>query len=151
MRHGFDEWLGIPYSNDNSKYHPSLAPEMPPLPFYDGEEIVEFDPDQSQFTRRFTERAIRFIETDADRPIFVYSSTQSGVEGIASRHGYRVEHLELSLYHLEDDPGETRNLASANPDIVQRLSVVAEVARRDLGDSLQKVTGNGLRKSGLDE
>ena len=30
-RHGFDEWFGIPYSNDNSKYHPVLAAEMPPL------------------------------------------------------------------------------------------------------------------------
>ena len=31
LNNGFDEFLGIPYSNDNSKYHPSLAPEMPPL------------------------------------------------------------------------------------------------------------------------
>ena len=46
-RHGFDEWLGIPYSNDNSKYHPSLAAEMPPLPLYDGEKIIEHDPDQA--------------------------------------------------------------------------------------------------------
>jgi arylsulfatase A-like enzyme len=33
LKNGFDEFLGIPYSNDNSKYHPSLAQEMPPLPF----------------------------------------------------------------------------------------------------------------------
>ena len=32
-RHGFDQWFGIPYSNDNSKYHPVLAAEMPPLPW----------------------------------------------------------------------------------------------------------------------
>jgi arylsulfatase A-like enzyme len=50
VRHGFDEWLGIPYSNDNTKYHPSLAAEMPPLPLYDGEKIIETDPDQSHFT-----------------------------------------------------------------------------------------------------
>src|SRR5688500_7743234 len=62
LRHGFDEWLGIPYSSDYSKYHPSLAAEMPPLPFYDGEQITELYPDQSQFTRRFTERAVDFIE-----------------------------------------------------------------------------------------
>ena len=40
-RHGFDEWLGIPYSNDNTKYHPVLSKEMPPLPFYDGEKVIE--------------------------------------------------------------------------------------------------------------
>lgn len=71
-RHGFDEWLGIPYSNDNSKYHPVLASEMPPLPLHDGDRVIELDPDQSQFTRRFTERAVSFIEQHADRPFFLY-------------------------------------------------------------------------------
>ncbi len=72
LRNGFDEFLGIPYSNDNSKYHPSLAPEMPPLPLNDGEKVIETDPDQSQFTRRFTERSVRFIEKHKERPFFLY-------------------------------------------------------------------------------
>ena len=71
-RHGFDEWFGIPYSNDNSKYHPVLAAEMPPLPLHDGDRMVELDPDQSQFTRRFTERAVSFIERNAKQPFFLY-------------------------------------------------------------------------------
>lgn len=71
-RHGFDEWLGIPYSNDNSKFHPVLAAEMPPLPFHDGDKVVELDADQSQFTRRFTERAVDFIEKNAQQPFFIY-------------------------------------------------------------------------------
>ncbi|MGH7959098.1 MAG: sulfatase-like hydrolase/transferase, partial [Opitutaceae bacterium] len=78
------------------------------------------------------------------------SITQSSVEGIASRHGYRVEKLELSLFNLDDDPGETRNLAAAHPDIVQRLSRAAEGIRRELGDSLQKTTGSGVRAAGSD-
>jgi arylsulfatase len=56
LRNGFDEFLGLPYSNDNSKYHPTER-NMPPLPLYDGERIVEYDADQSTFTRRFTDRA----------------------------------------------------------------------------------------------
>ncbi len=72
LRNGFDEWLGLPYSNDNSKYHPVLAAEMPPLPLYDGDAVIELDPDQSQFTRRFTERAVQFIERHEDRPFFLY-------------------------------------------------------------------------------
>jgi arylsulfatase A-like enzyme len=72
IRNGFDEWFGIPYSNDNSKYHPVLAAEMPPLPLYDGEKVIEYDPDQSQFTKRFTERAVSFIEHNADRPFFLH-------------------------------------------------------------------------------
>ncbi len=72
LKNGFDEYLGIPYSNDNSKYHPSLADQMPPLPLYDGEQVVETDPDQSQFTRRFTERAVKFIDQHRDHPFFLY-------------------------------------------------------------------------------
>lgn len=72
MRNGFDEFFGIPYSNDNSKYHPSLAPEMPPLPLLDGEKVFETDPDQSQFTSRITERAVSFIERNKARPFFLY-------------------------------------------------------------------------------
>lgn len=350
VRHGFDEWLGIPYSNDNTKYHPSLAAEMPPLPLYDGEKIIEHDPDQSLFTRRFTDRAVQFIERNAERPFFLYmphvmphvpifasekfkgrsaaglygdvmeeldasvgevlatlkrlkldertlvvfisdngpflsygehagsatplregklttfeggvrvpciarwpgsvpagrvcadpfmgidwlptltelvkgkaperkidglsakslllgepgakspheamyfysgtalqavrsgswklhfphpfitvaaepgrggkpsnfgklvptSITQSGVEGIATRHGYRVEQLPLSLYNLDNDPGEQHNVADAHPEVVKRLSALAEPVRADLGDSLQNIKGQGLRAPGLD-
>ncbi len=351
VRHGFDEWLGIPYSNDNTKYHPSLAAEMPPLPLYDGEKVIELDPDQSQFTQRFTERAVQFIERNAARPFFLYlphvmphvpifasakfkgrsaaglygdvmeeldgsvgevlatlkrldldqrtlvifisdngpflsygehagsatplregklttfeggvrvpclvrwpgrvpagrvctepfmgidwlptltelvggkaptrkidglsakplllgetnarpphealffysgtalqavrsgpwklhfahpyitpagepgrggkpsnygklaptSITQSGVEGIATRHGYRIEQLPLSLYNLDTDPGEQHNVAAEHPDIVARLSTTAEPIRQDLGDSLQNIKGTGLRAPGFDD
>jgi arylsulfatase len=72
MKNGFDEFMGLPYSNDNSKYHPSLADVMPPLPFYDGETISETDPDQSQFTRRITERSVAFIEKHKSEPFFLY-------------------------------------------------------------------------------
>jgi arylsulfatase A-like enzyme len=72
MKHGFDEFAGLPYSNDNSKYHPSLAAEMPPLPFYDGAKVAELDPDQRLFTKRFTERAVSFIERHQKEPFFLY-------------------------------------------------------------------------------
>lgn len=350
LRHGFDEWLGIPYSNDNTKYHPSLAAQMPPLPLYDGEKVIELDPDQSQFTKRFTERAVNFIERNASRPFFLYmphvmphvpifasekfkgrsgaglygdvieeldwsvgevmatlqrlkldqntlvifisdngpflsygehagsakplregklttfeggvrvpclvrwtghvpaghvsnepfmgidwlptltelvggkmptrtidgisarrlvlgdpnarsphdalyfysgtalqalssgawklhfphpfitvaaepgrggkpsnwgklaptAITQSGVEGIATRHGYRIEQLELSLFHLDDDPSEQKNVADKYPDIVAKMTAQAERIRNELGDSLQNLKGKGLRESGFD-
>ncbi len=71
-KNGFDEWLGIPYSNDNTKYHPVLSDSMPPLPLFDGDEVVETDPDQKLFTRRFTERAVQFIEKNQKQPFFLY-------------------------------------------------------------------------------
>ncbi len=349
-RHGFDEWFGIPYSNDNSKYHPVLAAEMPPLPLFDGEKLIEKDPDQSQFTKRITDRAVQFIERNASKPFFVYvpyvmphvpifasakfkgsssslygdvmqeldwgvgeilatlrrlnlddqtlvifisdngpflsygdhagsatplrggkltafeggvrvpclvrwpkkvpanrvsnepfmnidwfptltelaggkmptnkidglsikplllgepnaktphdafffysgtelqavrsgdwklhfphpyltvmaepgrdgkpsgwgkqeakSITQSSVEGIASRHGYRIEQLELSLFNVNDDPGETKNLAANHPDIIAKLTAQAEKIRQELGDSLQNTTGSEIRPVGNDK
>jgi arylsulfatase len=70
-RRGFDEWLGIPYSNDNGPLHP-VTKGIPSLPLYDGEEVVEADPDQSRFTERFTRRAVEFIERNRERPFFLY-------------------------------------------------------------------------------
>ena len=78
------------------------------------------------------------------------SITQSGVEGIATRHGYRIEQLELSLFNLDIDLGERHNVAAEHPDVVKRLSVLADEARRELGDSLQAVKGTGLRAPGID-
>lgn len=72
LKNGFDEFWGIPYSNDNSKYHPSLAAEMPPLPVYDDLKVEQTDPDQSQFTRRITEKAVSFIRRKAGSPFFLY-------------------------------------------------------------------------------
>jgi len=70
-RNGFDEFLGIPYSNDNGPLHGSQR-GLPPLPLIEGERTVELDPDQSEFTRRFTERACAFIAKNSERPFFLY-------------------------------------------------------------------------------
>src|SRR5262245_23339105 len=70
-RHGFDEFLGLPYSNDNGPLHP-VVHTIPSLPLIDGEKVAELDPDQSQFTRRFTDRAVQFIDENKDRPFFLY-------------------------------------------------------------------------------
>ncbi len=348
LRNGFDEYLGIPYSNDNTKYHPSLAAEMPPLPLYDGDEVIETDPDQALFTKRFTERAVGFINAHRDEPFFLYvphvmphvpifasgdfrgrsehglyadvveeidwsvgeivaaidqaglskntlviftsdngpflsygthagttgglregkltvyeggirvpcvmrwpgkiaaqrqcdqplmtidllptvsawvgaappqspidgkdisdclfasgacrsphdhillysgtelqavragdwklhlphsyitvdgepgrdgkpagygrlvpkSITQSGVAGIASRHGYRIEQQSLALFNLVSDPNESTDVASSQPDVVARLLAIAEEGRQTLGDSLSNQTGSQVRACG---
>jgi arylsulfatase A-like enzyme len=70
-RRGFDEFFGLPYSNDNGPLHP-VVKGIPPLPLYEGESIVSTDPDQSQFTRMLTDRAVSFIERNQDRPFFLY-------------------------------------------------------------------------------
>ena len=70
-QHGFDQFLGIPYSNDNGPLHP-IVRGIPPLPLIEQEQTTATDPDQSQFTRLFTDRAIRFVEQNKERPFFLY-------------------------------------------------------------------------------
>ena len=71
-RHGFDEYFGLPYSNDMWPKHPEAPKDYPDLPLIEGERIVAYDPDQTQLTTWYTERAVRFIEKNKDRPFFLY-------------------------------------------------------------------------------
>lgn len=347
LNHGFDEYFGLPFSNDNSnQYHPIIR-SFPPLPLFDGHKIVARDPDQSLFTGQFTERAVAFIDKHHQQPFFLYvphvmphvpifasdrftgksgsgrygdvieeldwsvgeilkalekhgiddetlvifasdngpwlsygehagsagklrggklttfeggvrvpcmmrwpkkipagrvcdqlvttmdllptiaglldaelpshridgkdvwslingaaekspheafyyyagadlhavrsgdwklhfphpylevagkpgkggkpanfenltpnAITESGLKGIASRHGYRIQQTGLELYNLKDDVGESKNVAASHPDIVRRLTELAELARADLGDKLTGRSGKDLRPSG---
>ena len=49
----------------------------------------------------------------------------------------------LELYNLETDIGETRNVAADHPDIVERLTTLADRARAELGDHDR--IGSGVR------
>ena len=72
-RHGFDEYLGLPYSNDMWPRHPEAKPgTYPPLPLIEGDRVNELMPDQAQLTTRYTERAVQFIERSKDRPFLLY-------------------------------------------------------------------------------
>jgi arylsulfatase A-like enzyme len=61
---------------------------------------------------------------------------------------YADGRTELALFNLTDDVGETTNVASAHPEVVARLSALADQAREDLGDSLAKRKGRGVREAG---
>src|SRR5690348_10966288 len=58
--HGFDEFFGLPYSNDMWPRHPANT-NYPPLPLIEGEKVIEVMPDQTRLTVRYTERAVQFI------------------------------------------------------------------------------------------
>ncbi|HQU47407.1 MAG: arylsulfatase, partial [Planctomycetia bacterium 21-64-5] len=70
-RHGFDEYFGLPYSNDMWPKHPETR-AFPDLPLIEGEKPIELNPDQSQLTTWYAEHAVRFIERHRERPFFVY-------------------------------------------------------------------------------
>jgi arylsulfatase A-like enzyme/cyclophilin family peptidyl-prolyl cis-trans isomerase len=69
-RHGFDEYFGLPYSNDMWPHHPTA--NFPDLPLLEGEKVVGLNPDQSKLTTWYTERAVGFIAKNKDRPFFLY-------------------------------------------------------------------------------
>jgi arylsulfatase A-like enzyme len=70
-RHGFDEYFGLPYSNDMWPRHPTDK-NYPQLPLIEGENTIEYNPDQTKLTTWYTERAVGFIEKNKDRPFFIY-------------------------------------------------------------------------------
>lgn len=86
LQHGFDEYFGIPYSNDmwpvNYDGSPVLdsaeAPNKfrhPPLPLIEGNEKIKEIHDlegQNQLTTWYTEKAVQFIENHTDQPFFLY-------------------------------------------------------------------------------
>lgn len=71
-RHGFDQFFGLPYSNDMWPWHPVKKTFFPDLPLLEGERPVAFNPDQTQLTTWYTEHSVAFIEKNKDRPFFLY-------------------------------------------------------------------------------
>ena len=69
-RQGFDHFFGLPYSHDIEPHNPKR--KFPPLPLLEGEEVVELGPNADHLTKRFTERAVEFIEQSKDEPFFLY-------------------------------------------------------------------------------
>jgi len=83
LQQGFDEYLGLPYSNDmwpvNFDGKPaaenSNKARYPVLPLIeDKDKIREIRTleDQSELTTLYTERAVRFINTNKKNPFFIY-------------------------------------------------------------------------------
>ena len=68
-RHGFDEYFGIPYSNDMVA---RTGPGRPPLPLMRDEIVIEAPIDQDLLTKRYTEESVQFIRAHADEPFFLY-------------------------------------------------------------------------------
>ena len=99
-KHGFDTFLGIPYSHD---YNPPKG-----VPLYRDTRLVEQPVVHSTMTKRFTEETVRFIRESAGRPFFIYvaqpmphipvaSSEEFHGHSLAGRYGDAVEELDWSV------------------------------------------------------
>ena len=73
-KQGFDEFFGIPYSNDMWPLHPQQGPvfNFDALPLYHNETIIDTLADQSALTTQITERSINIIKQNKENPFFLY-------------------------------------------------------------------------------
>jgi arylsulfatase len=84
VHYGFDEYLGLPYSNDmwpvdydGKPMKDSTKPQFkyPPLPLLQGDTPIQYIrtlEDQGQLTGIYTRRACQFIRDNTKRPFFLY-------------------------------------------------------------------------------
>lgn len=97
MNYGFDEFYGVPYSND-----------MPDFALYRGNRMIEKPVDQSSLTSRYTEEAISFIRANADKPFFLlvshtmphiplFVSAKFAGQSNAGLYGDVIEELDASV------------------------------------------------------
>ncbi|MCR9015431.1 sulfatase [Aquiflexum gelatinilyticum] len=61
LNQGFDEYFGIPYSND-----------MESVVYLRGNDVVDFKVDQQYTTKTYTEESLKFIDSAVGNPFFLY-------------------------------------------------------------------------------
>lgn len=68
--HGFDEYFGIPFSNDMGRQVNRL--ESPPLPLMRNDKVIQEQPDQRGITERYVDESLQFMRRDRKNPFFLY-------------------------------------------------------------------------------
>jgi arylsulfatase A-like enzyme len=83
LQHGFDEYFGLPYSNDMWPFHPEIRQlpmeqrlkRWPHLPLIENNTVINPEvtaQDQAELTRLYTEKATAFIDRCGQQPFFLY-------------------------------------------------------------------------------
>ena len=107
--HGFDEYYGIPYSNDMA----SARRGDPPLPLVQDAKVIEAPANQATLTQRYTREAVRFIERNKSKPFFLYlphtfphlplfASKEFHGKSANGRYGDSVEEIDWSTGKILD-------------------------------------------------
>ena len=108
---GFDEYLGILYSNDMM---PPWVNTKRPLHLYRNDKPTPEQPvDQTTITKRYTDEAIRFIKESGDDPFFiylphsmphlpVYASAEFQGTSMGGRYGDVIEEIDANVGRILD-------------------------------------------------
>ncbi|MCK5173997.1 MAG: sulfatase-like hydrolase/transferase, partial [Planctomycetes bacterium] len=100
-RQGFDEWFGVPYSNDMNPFHKKDL--RPPLPLYRGEQIIEMHPDQDYLTSRYTKEAIDFIRRNKANPFLLYLPHSMPHKPVHCSEPFQKRFTKEQLDSIKDD------------------------------------------------
>jgi arylsulfatase len=129
IHHGFDEYLGLPYSNDMWPHHPEVKPgTYPPLPMIEGDRVVDADvtaDEQRALTATYTERAVSFIQRNKDRPFFFYLA-------------HSMPHVPL----FGSDKYRGKSRQGAYGDVIEEIDA-------SVGRVLETLSASGLEKDTL--
>jgi arylsulfatase A len=108
-KQGFDEYAGIPYSNDMWPHHPGVVKTMgghvPPLPFIKGDRPVAHIPDgknQALVCDAVTDAAVDFIKRHRDEPFFAYIP-HSAVHNPVFVEKYKAERADDNVFRAQVD------------------------------------------------
>ena len=104
---GFDEYYGIPYSND-----------MRPVQVLKDTEVVEYPVVQANLTTRYAERAVDFIQRNKTQPFFLYFAEAMPHKPLAaSEKNYKASGAGLygdALADLDDSVGTVLDTLKKN-------------------------------------
>src|SRR5690606_28655273 len=119
LQNGFDEYTGLPYSND------MIPPKHPPIALMEGNDTLELDPDQTKLTALYTEKAASFIRRNTGQPFFLY--------------------LPFAMPHVPLHPGA----AFAGQSLRGTYGDVLEEIDHSVGQILQTLAATGLERNTL--
>lgn len=112
------------------------------------EQKTDRDP-RTDFVYYYDEKNLKAVRSGQWKLVFPCTSRTYNRPGSIGADGYPGKYFEdsvsLALYDLRTDPGEARDVKDMHPDIVQRLSLIADKYRKELGDGLTHQDGSEVR------
>ena len=113
--------------------------------------ISEIVPSHEAFYCYYGGGQLQAVRDDRFKLVFPHqyrslSGNPGGKAGIPV--SYQQKKIGLSLFDLDHDVSESKNVYDDFPEVVAALTKAAERARLDLGDRLSKTQGSGKRPSG---
>ncbi len=104
---------------------------------------------RSEFYYYYRKNSLEAVRKDNWKLVFEHPS-RSYLNQVPGKNGFPGPSPEdvmmpKALYDLRRDPGERYDVQKEFPEIVKMLETIAEKARQELGDDLQKRTGNEVR------